>query len=120
MSMMTRFGRTDAALDFVDPSEKQAFAKRREPWEKELRVLDVELVDLRLQSKEEADVVMTVLWQRFNEAEVRETQVTQRWRDSRKGWKLLSESAESGDRELLAEPAAGAKSIEKAGPAKKL
>lgn len=101
MSMLTRFGRTASALDFVDPSEKQAFSERRAPWEKEIRLLDVELTELRLLSKEEADIEMTVLWQRPAEADVRETQVTQHWKDGRKGWKLFSESAKSGDLSLL-------------------
>lgn len=104
MSMLTRFGRTEAALDYVDPSAKEAFAERRAPWEKELRVLDVELTDLRLNTKDDADVVLNVMWQRLDESDVRETQLEQHWRDGRKGWKLVSESAKGGDKALLPPP----------------
>jgi hypothetical protein len=66
-------------------------------------IVDLELVDVAMKSRDEASVVLSVLWQRPNEAELRTTQLTQSWKDDRGGWRMTSEQKSGGDPGLLGE-----------------
>ena len=103
LNMATRFGRMTAALEHVAPHAKDEFTKKHEPWGRDVWIVDLELVDVVTKSKDEASVILSVLWQRPDEAELRTTQVTQTWRDDRGGWKMTAEQKSGGDAGLLGE-----------------
>jgi hypothetical protein len=104
MNTATRFGRMDVALEHVGSQAREAFAKKHSGWGKSVRIVDLEFGGMNLKNKgNEADVFVTVTWQRFDEADVRVTSVTQRWTDVRGTWSLMSEEEKGGDAGLLAE-----------------
>lgn len=103
LNMATRFGRMNAALEHVAPESKDEFTKKHEPWGRDVWIVDLELVDVVVKSKEEASVILSVLWQRPDEVELRTTQITQGWKDDRSGWRMISEQKSGGDAGLLGE-----------------
>jgi hypothetical protein len=107
LNTATRFGRMNAALDHVAPDAKDEFTKRHEPWGRDVWVVDLEVVDVVVRSRDEASVVLSVLWQRPDEAELRTTQITQSWRDDRGGWRMIAEQKSGGDSGLLGDKPKG-------------
>jgi hypothetical protein len=81
-------------------------------------IVDLELLDVVVKSKDEASVILSVLWQRPTEAELRTTQITQSWKDDRRGWRMISEQKSGGDAGLLEEK--GEKKAERDGASKPL
>jgi len=115
MNVATRFGRMDVALDFVGDDARSAFTREHADWGRDLRVVDVELLNLDMGAKDQASVVLSVLWQRLDEAQTRTTQLTQSWQDGRGGWRMTSEKRSGGDLGLLGDrtkPAASADGAE--------
>jgi hypothetical protein len=104
MNTATRFGRMDVALEHVGPKAREAFAKTHSGWGKSVRIVDLEFGGMSLKNKgSEAEVFVTVTWQRFDEADVRVTSLAQRWTDVRGTWSLSSEDRNGGDAGLLGE-----------------
>jgi hypothetical protein len=107
MNTATRFGRMDVALEHVGSQEKDAFARRHSAWGRSVRIVDLELGGMSFKKKNtEAEVLVTITWQKIDEADVRVTSLTQRWADLRGTWSLLAEEEKGGDAGLLAEAAA--------------
>jgi hypothetical protein len=102
MNTATRFGRMDVALEHVAAEARPEFFKKHAAWGRAVRIVDVELAGMSLVGKDEADVFLSVSWQRASEAELRLTHVAQRWRDDR-GWRVMSEERKAGDYGLLGE-----------------
>jgi len=102
MNNATRFGRMDVALELVGAEARESFTKTHASWGKGLRIVDLEFSGLQLAKKgAEADVFVTVSWQRFDDPDVRVTNLTQRWIDVRGTWSLISEAEKAGDGGLL-------------------
>jgi hypothetical protein len=99
-----RFGRMDVAASQVSQDAHGAFVRQHAAWGNTLRVLDCELMALRLREKDHAEVVVSVSWQRVDEVETRVTQVAQRWKDDSGSWRLENEERSRGDVGLLGEP----------------
>lgn len=99
-----RFGRMDIALDHVAGSAKGEWLRRRKDWKKNVRIIDVELEGMQMASTSEANVEVRVSWQHIDEADVRSTEVVQKWRASNGPWQLVTEECAAGDTTLLAEP----------------
>ncbi|MDI1427860.1 hypothetical protein [Polyangium sorediatum] len=99
-----RFGRMDLAREHVAASARDAWAKRHASWRDRVRVLDLELADIRMKTRDEAEVHVRVEWQRPDEAELRTTELVQRWRNA-SGWHVATEECASGDTALLDRPA---------------
>ena len=59
---------------------------------------------MQLQSNTEANVQVRVAWQRVDEADLRSTEVVQKWRTTNGPWQLMTEDCTGGDTTLLAEP----------------
>lgn len=115
MNVATRFGRMDVAMDYVGEGARDDFTREHAEWGRDLRVVDVELLNLDMAAKDQANVVLSVLWQRLDEAQIRTTQLTQSWSDGRGGWRMISEKRSGGDRGLLGDrpkPAASADEAE--------
>lgn len=106
MNTATRFGRMDVALEHVGTQAKEGFSKRHSAWGKSVRIVDLEFGGMNLEKKNtEAEVVVTVTWQRLDESDVRVTSVAQRWADLRGTWSMQSEQEKGGDAGLLIENA---------------
>ncbi|MRG94509.1 hypothetical protein [Polyangium spumosum] len=110
-----RFGRMDIAREHVVASAREAWAQRHASWGGRVRVVDLELSDVRMKARDEAEVRVRVEWQRIDEAELRTTELVQKWRNA-SGWRVHAEECASGDTALLDRPADTAKP--KAGSAK--
>jgi hypothetical protein len=100
-----RFGRTDMALERVAKDEREPFLRTHGAWGTALRIVDCEILAMRLTDKEHAEAVLAVSWHRMDESEMRTTQIAQRWADHRGAWLLDSEERAGGDVGLLGEPA---------------
>ncbi|MDI3287069.1 hypothetical protein [Polyangium sp. 15x6] len=112
-----RFGRMDIAREHVALSARDAWAKRHASWGDRVRVVDLELSDVRMKNRDEAEVRVRVEWQRVDEAELRTTELVQRWRNA-SGWHVDTEECAAGDTALLDRPADTATPKGKTGSAK--
>lgn len=99
-----RFGRMDIALDHVAPAAKNDWLQRRTSWKNKVRIIDVELEGMQLEATTTANVQVRVAWQRIDEADLRSTEVTQKWQSKDGPWQLVSEECTGGDTSLLVVP----------------
>lgn len=99
-----RFGRMDIALDHVSAASKGQWLQRRATWKNHVRIIDVELEGMTLETNNAANVQVRVAWQRVDEADMRTTEVVQKWRSNNGPWQLVNEDCTGGDETLLAEP----------------
>jgi hypothetical protein len=99
-----RFGRLDIASEMVREVAREEFGRKHASWGKSVRVVDLELNGMSMRKDGDADVSITVSWQRAAETTMRTTDITQRWTSSRGSWALLSEEEKGGDRGLVGEP----------------
>jgi hypothetical protein len=102
-----RFGRMDIALDHVAASTKGEWLRRRAGWKNNVRIIDVELEGMVLEANTVANVQVRVAWQRIDEADLRSTEVVQKWQAKDGPWQLVSEDCTGGDTSLLAVPETG-------------
>jgi hypothetical protein len=103
-----RFGRMDVALEHTSDGLRSHFAKHRQAWGGDVRVLDVELSALSMKDTENATVVVDFQWMRVDEDTLRMTRVEQSWRGATQdhGWTLVRERRVGGDIGLFGEPVA--------------
>lgn len=99
-----RFGRMDIALDHVAAASKGEWLQRRSTWKSKVRIIDVELEGMQVVAIGDANVQVRVAWQNIDEAELRSTEVTQKWQVKDGPWQLVKEDCTGGDTTLLAEP----------------
>lgn len=103
LNLATRFGRMDVALEHTSSEHQSAFLEKRASWGTQIRVVDVELSQLKLSSTEAAEVFVDVAWVRMNEGTLRSTRLRQHWENPGGGWKLSREERVAGDVGLLGE-----------------
>jgi len=101
----TRFGRMDVALERVSREDRESFVRRHAAWGNTLRIVDCDILGIRLTEQDRAEVMLAVSWQRVDESEMRITHVAQHWRDRKGAWLLDSEERAGGDVGLLGERA---------------
>lgn len=99
----TRFGRMDIAVEHVKDTAREDFARRHAGWGRSVRVVDFEFGGVGMRKDGDADVLVTVNWQRLDETTMRSTELAQRWSEKRGTWWMVSEEERSGDRGLLAD-----------------
>jgi hypothetical protein len=99
-----RFGRMDIALDHVSASTKSEWLRRRAAWKNNVRIIDVELEGMQLVAMGVATVQVRVAWQHVDEADVRSTEVLQKWQSKDGPWQIVGEDCTGGDLTLLVEP----------------
>lgn len=104
LNLATRFGRMDVALGHTAKGARDAFLERRGAWGRDLRIVDVELAGLHVESETAATIQVDVSWVRMNEDRLRTTRLAQVWRDDRGGWQLVREQRLAGDIGLFGEP----------------
>lgn len=101
LNTAARVGRMDIALEHVRDVAKEDFSRTRAAWGKSVRVMDYELSGVSLRKDGDADVAITVDWQRIDEANMRSTEIAQRWTNKRGTWFLIGEKERGGDKGLL-------------------
>ncbi|MCU0656983.1 MAG: hypothetical protein MUF64_17525 [Polyangiaceae bacterium] len=97
-----RFGHTSMALEKVASQERAEFLKRHRHWNGKLRVVDVDLVGMNVREGE-ADVFVSIQWQRSDLSDVFTSVIQQKWKDHRGTWLLTSEALAQGDKGLFLE-----------------
>jgi hypothetical protein len=109
LNTAARFGRMDVALEHVRDSVRDEFNQRHAAWGRSARIVDYEFNGVTVRPDGDADVTVTVLWQKLDETTMKSTEITQRWTEKRQSWWMISEKEYGGDRGLLAEikPPAG-------------
>jgi hypothetical protein len=106
MNHATRFGRIDLAAEQVEPIVREDFVRRHSAWGEGIRVVDLELTAIRWIDRSHAEVSLKVSWLRAAEADLRDTQLSQRWHDGEGKWLMMSEQRVAGSAGLFNEPAA--------------
>jgi hypothetical protein len=103
LSNAARMGRLDIAIEHVKDTARDDYNKKHASWGRVVRIVDYEFSGLQKRKDGDADVYVTVSWQRMNESTMRMTELAQRWTDKRGTWYLTSEEERGGDPGLLAE-----------------
>jgi hypothetical protein len=103
LNTAARFGRMDIATERVSAAGREQFVRHHAGWGGTIRIVDCDILGMRLPDKEHADVSLAVNWQRLDDTEMRSTEVVQHWRDHRGNWMLETEERASGDIGLLGE-----------------
>jgi hypothetical protein len=122
LNTAARFGRMDIALELVKDSAREDFSKRHAAWGRAVRIVDYDFGGMAMRKNGDADVTITISWQRPDETTMRTTDISQRWTDKLGGWIMISEEERGGDRGLLAEITkgkgqnAGAEIVEEVAP----
>lgn len=102
-NLATRFGRMDVAVEHTSEAHRQRFLDSRASWGTDLRVVDVELSQLKVPDAESAEVIIDVSWVRVDEDRLRSTRIRQDWENPGGGWLLNAERRIGGDVGLLGE-----------------
>jgi hypothetical protein len=110
-----RFGRMDIAAEHVREVAREEFGKKHASWGKAVRIEDIELNGMTMRKDGDADVSITVTWQRASETSMRTTDLTQRWTSTRGTWSIISEEERTGDKGLISE--VEAPKVDEAAPA---
>jgi hypothetical protein len=116
MNNATRFGRMDVALEHVAPKSREEFQKQHAGWSRVARIVDIDFNGIQVKKDGVGEVVVTLTWQRADEATTRTTSLVQQWTATRNIWTMVSEE-EKGDEGLLGEKESKAKT-EPSAPAK--
>jgi hypothetical protein len=103
MNSATRFGRLDVAIGHVHPAMQDDFMRRHGSWHRELRIVDVELLGLRLITPETAEVQLAISWHRPNETTMQTSMVAQKWTRKDGDWSLAEELRVGGADGLFVE-----------------
>lgn len=101
-NVAARFGRMDIAQELVATAARQEWARKHAAWGGRVRIVDLELQSMQMRSRDEAMIRVVVSWQRTDEADLRTTELAQKWRSVGAGWQLDQEECASGDDALLA------------------
>jgi len=104
LTTATRFGRMDVAVERVSKTGRDQFSRQHAGWGGSIRIVDCDILGLRLRDKEHADVALAVNWQRIDDSEMRSTELVQHWTDHKGTWLLETEDRARGDVGLLGEP----------------
>jgi hypothetical protein len=107
LNTAARFGRMDIALEHVKDAARDEFSQHHATWGKSVRIVDAEMGSFSIRKDGDADVLVTVNWQRLDETTMRSTDIAQRWTEKRGTWWMVTEEERGGDRGLLAEIAKG-------------
>jgi hypothetical protein len=103
LNTAVHFGRMDIASELVRETAREKFTQGHASWGRMVRIVDYEVGTMNIRKDGDADVVVTVSWQRTDETTLRSTELTQRWTSVRGKWGLASEEERGGDPGLISE-----------------
>ena len=101
LAMGLRFGQASATLEHVAPELRSTYLVQHHQWQRNTRIVDLEMTGLRMLSANEADVFLAIGWNRTSETTLRTTVLAQKWKNRRGQWWLVKETAADGDEGLL-------------------
>lgn len=104
LNLATRFGRMEEAAELTAPPALASFLERRTGWGTRVRVLDVELVGMRMADEHHATLQVDVQWVHESSTELRVTRLSQEWSDREGPWLLQREQRIGGAAGLFGEP----------------
>ena len=99
-NMGTRFNRSELVLPQVAESARERFLTQHRKWANEVRIVDLDFIGLTVHD-DNADVFLSIGWQRANDPDMNTTVVRQVWHDFRGTWMLMKEERSQGDYGLL-------------------
>ena len=94
----------DIASEHMADDVRTELLGTRAQWGHGLRVVDIEVASLSMESSERAEVLVDVTWVRSDETSVRGTRLLQVWQNPGEGWRLMEEARQGGAVGLLGEP----------------
>ena len=103
LNQAVQFGRMDLASEMVRESARDKFTQGHASWGRNVRIVDYEVGAMNIRKDGDADVFVTVSWQRADETTLRSTELAQRWTSVRGNWGLVSEEERGGDPGLISE-----------------
>jgi hypothetical protein len=71
--------------------------RRQAAWGNGVRILDIEFAGMNALADDEAEMFVNVSWLQAADANIKVTQLRQRWKDERDGWFVQEEKRVSGD-----------------------
>jgi len=96
-----RFDRTDLAAEFCAPNAREDFLSRHAVWTDKTRVVDLELAGIYLRTQDEAEAIVSVSWLHHDGADLRTTEISQRWKHEGGTFRLVNEVFRRGDKALF-------------------
>ena len=99
-----RFGRLDIALMHVGREAQARFLDRRAKWGEGIRIVDVELMGIRVTGDDEAQVRVKVSWHRLDETTIRTSRIEQTWSQGINAWSLTEEQRIAGSPGIFTPP----------------
>src|SRR6478735_2810327 len=101
-----RWGRTDTALEYTSPQDRNAFLERHAEWHTSQRILETELAGLYMVDATHAIVQVDVEWLLEDDTNLRNTRLEQKWVEKNGKW-LLDKEERIGGAEGLSGKDAG-------------
>jgi hypothetical protein len=103
LNMGLRFHSADAGLDRVAKTERERFIKRHQLWHNKIRIVDLDAAGIQIRDDGDANLYLSISWQRMEEQDIHQTVIVQRWHDTRGKWLLAGEERAQGDSGLFGE-----------------
>jgi outer membrane murein-binding lipoprotein Lpp len=100
LNMAARWGRMDVAQGRTSAAAAESFSKRHAAWHDKVRIVDTELMDLKMDGPLHAVADVEISWTFSDDPTLRVTRISQKWTGSTGRWLLASERRVSGDKGL--------------------
>lgn len=97
-----RFGRFSLASEYVDPAHRPVFNERHKGWGSRIRVVDLEMENIRSLPNDDVEVLVRLLWTFADGQDLRTTVLLQKWRN-KMGWRLTDEQRYDGEPGIFGE-----------------
>jgi hypothetical protein len=104
-----RWGRTDTALEYTSPHDRNDFLERHAAWHTSQRILETELAGLYMVDATHAIVQVDVEWLLEDDTNLRNTRLEQKWVEKNGKWLLDKEERIGGAEGLFGEDVERAK-----------
>jgi len=101
LNMAARWGRMDVAQGRTSNKSAESFAKRHAAWHDKVRIVDTELLDLKMEGALKAVADVEISWNFVDDPTLRITRISQKWGGLTGRWLLESERRVSGDKGLF-------------------
>jgi hypothetical protein len=103
LNMSARWGKMDVAQKRTTSETLETFQKHHELWHNKIRILDTELIDLKIVDTGHAEAEVEIEWLFEDDTTLRTTRISQRWTGTTGRWLLEKEKRISGSEGLFGE-----------------
>jgi hypothetical protein len=97
LNTAARFGRMDLAMEQVKDTSREEFTRQHALWGRAVRIVDYEFGGVSVRQDGDAEVIVTLNWQRPDDTNLRTTEILQRWTNKRGTWWMIREEERGGD-----------------------